>query len=221
METFFMLMVLVFLPFGWFMLRMLRFTNETVGEDSPVYRERTYQFSASQYFGQFTKLLLAFLIIGMPILVYVMIKVAIQQDQFIGLLFAFFFSVFVLFLTFFFYVDWLYWIITRNISITFNPFQSSLTIHSLKGSICLTTDNLSRIEEHLTKSSNSKYVFDRYGYILFYTTDGQIVQINNIFFSHIGHVEFIERFFQKIPKTIVWHRLLAWPIRIESAKTHP
>lgn len=63
METFFILAVVVFLPFVWFIVRMLRFTEETVGDDSLAFgletsekRTRTYQFSASDYFGMFIKI---------------------------------------------------------------------------------------------------------------------------------------------------------------------
>lgn len=215
METFFILFTLVFALFLWYLDRAFQYTNETVGDYSPVYIERTYHFSAAQYFGQFIKFLLASLLFGMPFLVYVVIKAAILHDQPVCFLFAFFFSAFALFLAFFFYVDWLYWLITRNTAITFDPLQPSLTIHYSNQSVRLTAKNLLRIEEHRTKSGNSKYLFDGYGYILLYTTDGQIAQINNIFFNHVGHTEFIERFFKNVSKTIVWHHPLAWPTHIE------
>lgn len=215
METFFTLLALVFAAFFWYLDRAFQYTNETVGKDSPIYTERTYRFSAAQYFSQFLKLLLASLAIGMPFLVYLVLKAAVQQDQPVGFFLAFFFVAFIFFLIFFFYVDWLYWTLTRNTAITFNPHQPSLIIHYPNQSVRLTAKSLLRIEEHITQSGNSKYLFAGYGYILFYTTDGQTAQINNIFFNHVGHTDFIERFFKNTPRSTVWHHPLAWPTHIE------
>lgn len=217
METFFILFTLVFALFLWYLESAFRYTDETVGKNSPVYTERTYQFSASQYFGQFIKLLLIFTLIISLLLVQVMTNVAIQQHKPFVFLFAFSFLSFAGFLVFFFYVDWLYWsTFTRHVAITFDPFQPSLIIYSSNQTHLITSQNLLRIEHHLTQSSNSKYLFGGYGYILFYTTDGQIAQINNIFFNHVGHTEFVERFFPTVTQTIVWHRPLAWPTRINT-----
>lgn len=207
MHTFFILLIVVFAPFVWFIVRSIRYTNETVGEDSPVYRERTYEFSDYQYFGQFTKLLLAFILIQMIMIVYVMSKAAIIQHEPLLFLFVLLFSAFVGYLGFVFYFDWQYWTITRNVLITFNPLKKSITVNGPTQYSVLTPDNVVRIEQHIKKISSSKDPLGGYGYYLFYTTDNQITRVNNLFFSHIGHFEFLERFFPNTPQTIVEHRL--------------
>ncbi len=196
---------------------MLRFTNETVGEDSPLQRERTYQFSASKYFGTFTKVLEAFLLVMSLVLAFIMINVGVRQEQFIGFVFAPFFFAFAGFLVFYFYFDWQYWTITRNVSLTLNPHDQSITIDSPARYSVLTPATTIRIEHHMQKMDNAKNPLAGYGYYLFYQSDGQITQLNNLFISHIGHVEFIERYFALVPQALVWHRL-AWPTDVKQAE---
>ena len=209
METFFILFVLIFVPFIWYINRALTYTSDTVGENAPLQRERTYQFSASQYFGTFTKAGETLLLIIMPVLAFIMIRAGIRQDQFICFLFAPFFLAFSGYLGFFFYFDWQYWIITRNVTLTLNPDDQSITINSPAQYSVLRPDTVIRIEHHLQKMDNSKNPLAGYGYYLFYEADGQITQLNNIFISHVGHVEFIEHFFGHVPQALIWHRL-AW-----------
>ena len=204
METFFILAVLVFLPFGWFILRMLRFTNETVGEDSPLHKERTYQVTATQYFGDFTKVLIAILLLMSIALSYIMSEVAFRQEP-LAVAFGVFFLGFAGFLCYYLYFDWQFWTITRNVVLTLNPFQPSVTIEGPGQCTILMPDTVSRIEHHLIKVDNSRNPFSGYGYYLFYTKDGQTTRLNTIFFSNIGHFEFLERLFGQVPQAIVWH----------------
>ncbi|ADB41326.1 hypothetical protein [Spirosoma linguale] len=204
MATFFILLVLVFVPFGWFIARALRFTNETVGENSPLYKERSYQFTASQYFLGFFKLLMATVLIEMLALGYMLTKQAINQEPYLFFL-AFFFGVVCAGMSaLFFYVDWQYWTITRNTLITLNPFELSITVDTPYYTSILTPKNVVQIEHHRKETSNSKDPLGDYGYFLFYTNDGQITRINNIFFADI---EFLERFFSTVPHTLVLHRI--------------
>ena len=206
MKTFLILLAIVFTSSVWFIIRAIRYTDETVGADSPLYKERTYQFSAYDYFGQFTKALLAFLLIQMILIVFLITKVAIYQQPLL-FIFVLFFSAFIGFLIFVFYFDWRYWTITRNALITLNPFQPSITVDGRTHHSIFTPDNVVCIELHLKKTNNSKDPLGGYGYYLFYGTDSQTTQVNNIFFSHIGHIEFLGRFFSNVPQVIVWHRL--------------
>lgn len=204
MATFFILLIIIFAPFVWYINRALRFTNETVGEDSPLHKERTYQLSASQYFGEFTKVLFAIVLVMTVVLSYIMSKVAFQQEP-LGAVFALFFLAFAGFLYYYFLFDWQFWTITRNVILTLNPFQPSIIVESPTNHAILTPDNVIGIEKHLIKVDNSKNPFSGYGYYLFYSEDGHSTCLNTIFFSHIGHFEFLERFFGHVPQTIVWH----------------
>ncbi|GAB2522631.1 hypothetical protein [Spirosoma aerophilum] len=203
METFFILFVLVFVPAGWFLVRALRFTDETVGENSPLYKERTYQFSASQYFIGFFKILMGIVFIQAIVLPYVILKEAVAHEPSLFPL-ALVFAAFIAVPIFFFYVDWQYWTITRHTRITLNPFNPSITVDNPDYTSYLTPENVVRIEHHLKKTSNSKDPLGNYGYYLFYTNDGQIIRINNLFFADI---EFLERFFSVVPHTAILHQV--------------
>ncbi len=207
METFLFLLTIVFVPFAWFIVRALRYTNETVGKDSPVYKERMYQFSASQYFGDFLRIANPVIVVMMLFLTFITSKEAFKQQEPLLFIFPFFFFGFAGMFCFVIYFDWQYWKITRNVLITFNPLEKSITVDCPTQYKILTADSVKRIEKHIKKTSNSKDVLGGYGYYLFYTTDGQITRINNIFFSHIAHFEFLERFFPHTPQTLVEHRL--------------
>ncbi|MCX6213062.1 hypothetical protein [Spirosoma sp.] len=206
METFFILFVLVFVPAGWFLVRALRYTDETVGENSPLYKERTYQFSASRYFLGFFKLLMAVVLVEMIGLSFILTKqvIAHTPSPFPLAWLVLVFAAFVVLLALFFYIDWQYWTITRNVSVTLNPFQPSIFVDNPQYYSTLTPDNVVRIERHVKKTSTSKDPLSNYGYYLFYTNDGQITRINSIFFDDL---EFLERFFSTVPNTIVYHRI--------------
>lgn len=206
METFFILFVMVFVPAGWFLVRALRYTDETIDENSPLYKERTYQFSASRYFLGFLKLLMAVVLVEMIGLSFILTKqvIAHTPSPFPLAWLVLVFAAFVVLLALFFYIDWQYWTITRNVSVTLNPFQPSILVDSLQYYSTLTPDNVVRIERHVKKTSTSKDPLSNYGYYLFYTNDGQITRINKIFFDDL---EFLERFFSTVPNTIVYHRI--------------
>jgi hypothetical protein len=206
METFFILLAIVFVPFIWFIIRMLRYTDETIGENSPLYKTRMYQVSAWDYFVKFDKVGWAVCAIMMLTLSKIMIDVAVNQEPLAWLFVLTFAAASVLFGSFF-YVDWQYWSITRHVAITLDPTQPSIIVDSPTTYSVLTPQNVTHIEHHLKKSSNSKDPLGGYGYFLFYTESGQAVQVNNNFFVHI---EFLERFFKYIPSTVVMHRM-PWP----------
>lgn len=215
METFFILLTLVFVPFLWLIRRALRFTEESVGADSPVYKERTYQFTASQYFGSFLKIMIVFMIIMMLVAAYIFGKAALIQEPLL-FIFTLVLLVFAGLFGFVIYFDWQYWTITRNVQVTFNPFQPSLTIDSPFQYSVLTPDNVVRIEQHVKETSNSKDILGGYGYYLFYNDDGTVTPINNIFFNHVGHFEFLERFFPSATRRVIQHRL-PWVTDINQA----
>lgn len=167
---------------------------------------RTYHFSARRYFGQLEKCSLAFLFVMMPLLTWISFNVAIQQEWFIGYFLSLAFLTFTAFIAFYFYFDWQYWTITRNVHITLNPFQPSITVQSPIRDWILTPDTVLRIEEHIKDPRTVSKLMAFYGYLLFYTTDGQIVQINSIFLRGFVYTEFLENFFRDTPRTVIWHQ---------------
>ena len=206
METFFILAVIVFLPFGWFILRMLRYTNETIGEDSPLHKERTYQFSTSQYFSDFLRIANPILAVMMLVLAFITSKATIKQQEPLLFIFSLFFLGFAGFFCFVIYFDWQYWLITRNVLVIFNPLKSSITVDSPTQCCVLTSSNVIHIEEHAKDYKRVSKMLADYGFYLFYLTDGRIIQINNIFLKGFIYTEFLERFFPNTPHTIIWHR---------------
>ena len=216
METFAILLLIIFVPFVWFIWRMLRFTDDTVGEDSLVYgldssenRTRTYNFSASQYFGTFSKILVAAVFMQILVMAFIITKVTLRHEARLLPLLLFILLAFLacaVFLVFYFYVDWKFWTITRNVWVTFDPYMPSITVEEPTDIDVLTPDTISHIEHHLVKSSNSRYILDGYGCLCFYKTDGQLIWLNNIYFSNFSPGEFLSRFFANVPITAVLHR---------------
>ncbi len=217
METFLVLLLIIFVPFVWFIRRMLRFTDETVGDDSLVFgletspnRTRTYQFSASDYFGTFLKGMYAFVFVQMLVVSLMLMQFVPEQEGILRLLLVAFilgFLAFALYIAYFFYVDWRFWTITRNVALTLDPYKPSITVEGPHGNFeVFTPDTLSHIEHYLIKIDNSKHPLHGYGCFCLYGTSGQTVWINNIFFSGFSSPEFLGRLFPHVPITIVWQK---------------
>ncbi len=217
MDTFLILLTIVGVPFVWSIIRMLRFTEETVGEDSLVYglessenRTRTYHFSVSEYFCTFFKVMCGTVLVEMLIGLFVVTKVALRQETMpllvVLMLFALVFLACATSIVFFFHVDWKFWTITRNVWVTFDPYLSSITVEEPTEIDTLTPDTISHIEHHLVKSSNPRYILNGYGCFCFYKTDGQLIWLNNSYFGNFGPSEFLHRFYSHVPITTVWHR---------------
>ncbi|GAB3980545.1 hypothetical protein GCM10028806_48330 [Spirosoma terrae] len=204
MERALFVLAALFIPFIWFIYRMIRYTDDTIGENSPLYRERTYEILWEHYFVAFYKIMLVVMFIMMLLLSKIIFTEATRLHNPLIFLPALFFFGFAIYLLFVFYVDWQYWTITRDVQLTLNPFDPSIHVESPDQIATITPENVTQIESHLRKSDNPKEPLYGYGYLLFYLTDGTIVRINNLFFSHYG--EFLERFFQDTPKTTIYHR---------------
>ena len=216
METFLILLVIVGGPFVWFIVRMLRFTKETVGEDSLVYgldtsenRTRTYHFSASQYFGTFLKVLYAIMFVQMLASAFITAKVIPRQEPMILVLLLSLVLIvlaFALLIVFYFYVDWKFWTITRRVWVTFNPYVPSITVEEPAEIDVLTPETVSRIEHHQIESRNPRYPLNGYGCLCFYKTDGQLIWLNNSYFANFGPSEFLIKFFSHVPVTTIWYQ---------------
>lgn len=205
MERALFVLAALFIPFIWFIYRMIRYTDDTIGENSPLYRERTYEILWEHYFVTFYKIMLVVMFIMMLLLRKIILTETTRLHNPLIFLPALFFFGFAIYILFVFYVDWQYWTITRDVQLILNPSDPSIYIESPDQTATITPENVTRIESHLRKSDNPKEPLYGYGYLLFYLTDGTIVRINNLFFSHYG--EFLERFFQDTPKITIYHRI--------------
>ena len=217
MEMFFILAVVIFVPFVWFIVRMLRFTDKTVGDDLLVYglgslenRTRTYQFSTADYFGTFDKVslfLTAFIM--MPLCSYILVRSPIPQGHLYALIFWLFILTTVAFasyIAFFFYFDWKFWTITQNVCVTFDPYTPSITVEEPNEVDVLIPDTISHIEHHQLKISNPRNPLSGYGCLCFHKMDGQLIWLNALFFKSFSQQSFLERFFPSVPVTIVQHK---------------
>ncbi len=156
METFFILFALVFGLFFWYLSRAFQYTQETVGENAPIYRERTYQFTASEYFIDFLKIANPVMVFMMLVLAFITGKAAIRQEEPLLFIFSPIFLGFAGMFCFYIYFDWHYWTITRNVLVTFSPLEKSITVDDPIQYSVLTSDNVTRIEHHIRRSNNSK-----------------------------------------------------------------
>ncbi|WP_020607182.1 hypothetical protein [Spirosoma spitsbergense] len=199
METFFILLVSVGVPFVWFIVRMLRFTKETVGEESPLMVERTYEVTVKEYFGTFSRIMNGLLTVMMLGLTILMIRVGIQQEP-VVVVFAPFFLVSAGMFGFCIYLDWQYWHITRGVRVTFCPENPGISIDAPTWHRILTPDTLVRVEQYV---ANGSRLFAGYSYFLFYEADGQVTLLNAILFSNFSHYEFLEKYFPAVPITLV------------------
>lgn len=216
MKTFLILAAIIFVPFIWFIVRMLRFTDETVGEDSLAFgldtspnRTRTYQFSASDYFGTFSKVMFGFVFVMMLVISLMLVKFVPQQEGFFLPLMVFFillYLAFALYLAHCFYIDWQFWAITRNVSVTFDPYALRIAIEGPQGFAVFTPETISHIEHHLLKIDNYKHPLYGYGCLCIVGTDGQFVWVNSLFFKSFSQQSFLERFFPSVPVTVVQHK---------------
>ena len=216
MQTFLILLAIIFVPFVWFIRRMLRFTNETVCDDSLVFgldtspnRTRTYQFSEADYFGTFDKALYAFTFLMMLIVAYVILQVPPQLGILARLtLLLALLSVlaFAGYIAYFFYIDWKFWTITRHVSVTFDPYTPSITIDGPQDFAVFTPGTLSHIDQHILKIDNYKHPLFGYGCFCMHRTDGQFVWVNAAFFNGFSARSFLERFFPPVPVTTVHHK---------------
>jgi|GEM_PF-2383974 len=212
METFLILLAIIFVPFVWFIWRMLRFTDETVGDDSLAFgletsenRTRTYRFSDSDYFGTFEKVMNYILFLAMIWIVFLLTKIAMQQDARV-FVFVPFFIVFAGFFGFVIYIDQKFWTITRSVSVTFDPYTPSITIEGPQQFAMFTPDTVSHVDHHLLKIDNYKHPLFGYGCFCFHGTDGQLIWVNTAFFKSFSQQSFLERFFPPVSVTTVQHK---------------
>lgn len=213
METFFILLAIVFVPFIWFIARVLRFTDNTIGENSPRYKSRTYEVSFRDYFFTFEKVSWIACTIMMLVLSKIMVDVALNQEP-LAWLFVLTFATAAAFFGSCFYVDWQYWLITRGVKITLDPTQPAIIVDSPSTYNVLPPEKILRIEEHRKDSGKVSRMLADYGFFLLYTTDGQSIPINFILLGGFVYTEFVERFFSTIPRTIIWHQS-AWPVELD------
>ena len=184
MQTFLILLTIIFVPFIWFIRRMLRFTDETVGDDSLVFglenspnRIRSYQFSDVNQFGSIDRLVNAFVLMAIVWFTFFLVVGVFVTPAYLLILlpFALLVSPLARQIAFFFYVSRKFQTLTYHTRVTFDPYTPSLLINQRHHTDTLTPHTLNRIEHHRIKTKRSRDPLHLYGFYCFHRTDSRAV----------------------------------------------
>lgn len=201
----FLLFALIFIPFVWSIWQLVRYTDETIGDRSPVYSIQTYSVTALQHFGTFTHIILLTLSLLMLATVALLIPAIVAQPS--ALLILPLLLAIVGLTAFFCYFDWQYWKLVRGKAVTMNPFEQSIQVDDGISQIVLTPANVIHLEHHTKISTSTKDLLAIYGYCVFCTEENQTVVLSNRYFIEN---ELLERYFKTVLQTHTGHKL-PWP----------
>lgn len=204
MKTFW-LFALIFIPFTWFIIRALRFTDETIGKRSPVYSVQSYRISSLQHFGTLVHILLGVVVVMMLATARLLLPEIPRQPSVLIVLLGVLAIIAVP--CFFYYVDWQYWKLVRDKTITLNPETSSIQVDNGISQVALTPATLMRIEQHIKRTTSTRDPLGLYGYYVFYPVSVPPVVLSNTYFLHN---EFLDRYFKEVPQTQIEHKI-PWP----------
>lgn len=204
----FLITVSVLAPFAWVIYKLLRYTAQTIGDESPLVIVVTYKIEDWAYFSRFNFLFLIFFTLINLFMMYVMLFIAIPSATAywhwligMGCLAS---SVYGLWYTFLiFKLEWQYWLITRNKTITLDPTDKSLEIATRYKTVRFAADDVQEIEQHSSGLASSKMVAG-YGYLIFKLKDGRTAYLN----LNKSYLEFaLEDYFKNVPFRRIPHKI--------------
>lgn len=198
----------VFLPVGWFIYRMIRYTAKTVGDESPLATVVTYKIEDWDYFIRFDFLVLGLLTWVSLYMMYVMLFMAIPTATAywhwlicLGCLASSFYGLWYVVLIF--RLDWQYWLITRGKTVTLNPADKSLEIATSDETVCFTVAEVDVVEKHGPGLNSGKLVAG-YRYFIFKLKDGRWIYLNH----NKSYLDFaIDDYFKTVPIQYVPHKI--------------
>jgi hypothetical protein len=204
----FLITVSVLAPFGWFIYKMLRYTAKSLGDESPLAIVVTYKIEDWQHFTRFDYILNVMLTLSMVSMLYANVFVLMPAAKTfwhwivsLGLLAACFYALWYIVLVF--KLDWQYWLITRNKTVTLDPTDKSLTIDTAEEIIRFSADDVREIEKNGSGLKSSKMVAG-YSYLIFRLKDGQAVYLN----LNKSYLDFaLEAYFKTVPIRYVPHKI--------------
>jgi sporulation protein YlmC with PRC-barrel domain len=193
--------LIVFVPFGWFMWKMLRYTRDTIGSNSPMKVSRFYETTAWWYFVRmdnlfvFYALLLGILLYKVSLFGYFSYTVDYQALIRFGMLMAsvFFFVVGFLIFT----LELNYWYYAKDITIETFPESHELEIAFKDVVLRLKDGDIEKLVIH----HNNNYRMPL-GYAKCYLTNGDHFIIPN----YTRGEWVIREYFKKIPVEYVVQR---------------
>jgi len=169
MDTFFVF-VFVFGIFGWCIWKLLHYTRDTIGENSPLKVERVYQTTSFAYFATFENSLIYCFVIQAGMFFKLLFTMEVHGSQHLAwLAYLLIFIIFaLLLLVAVWYLSLLvnHWKYTENVIISTSPETRLIEINLQGRIITLSEYNIGRIQVVYT---NSKLNF---GYLTYYLTDG-------------------------------------------------
>lgn len=198
METFLILLAIIFVPFMWFVVRMLRFTDETVGADSPFARTITVRWTAARFFKRFD-LLFAYLFIGMSVVLFFagISTIARFPNQLTGFLIMVLFSLTTAGIGLYaFEIQARLWKFIQHKRVTFEPETRQLTIEDKGYCVTLTALNAAQIEHHYNVKN---YKAPIVGFDTFVLTNGSRYSIHELFLP----ADVIDFYFPGVSQTII------------------
>ena len=204
----FLTFAFVFLPVGWFIYKMLRYTAKTVGDESPLATVVSYEIEDWEHFTRFDIFFLIFFALINIVMLYIMAFFAAPAATAywhwlitLGCLGVSLFSLW--YVVQLFRLEWQYWFITRNKTITLDPTDKSLEIATSNETVCFTAAEVDVVEKHGPGLNSSKLVAG-YRYFIFKLKDGRRIYLNH----NKSYLDFaIDDYFKTVPIQYVPHKI--------------
>jgi hypothetical protein len=204
----FLITVSVLTPFAWVIYKLLRYTAKTIGDESPLVIVVRYKIEDWQYFTRFDYILNVVITLLMVSMLYADVFVLMPASNSfwhwmvsLGLFAACLYALWLIASVF--KLDWQYWLITRNKTVTLDPADKSLTIDTAEEIIRFSADDVQEIEKHGSGLKSSKMVAG-YSYLIFKLKNGHAVYLN----LNKSYLDFaIDDYFKTVPIQYVPHKI--------------
>ena len=207
----YLLFALVFIPFGWFTVQALRFTDRSIGGSSPLKTVVRYQIAAWQHFMQcwlLLWLLLGVILVPLPFIVIYNLKTAASLWPYVLTLFTvivtgwFLYQLFVLV-----QLHRRYWQLLKGVVLTFHPGSKTIHVERYGLQTQLNANTVDQIEHHFTDLAGSK-LFQGYNYYKFIGFDGRVTVLGSgspflLYFA-------VDDYFKNVPRAGYSHKI-PWP----------
>ncbi|GAB3895716.1 hypothetical protein GCM10028803_12520 [Larkinella knui] len=204
----FLITVSVLAPFGWVIYKLLRYSAQTIGDESPLVIVVTYEIEDWEYFVSFNFFFLLFFTLINLFFLYAAVffqisAAAVSWHWFIRLCFLAS-SVYALWwCVLLFRLEWQYWLITKGKTITLDPTDKSLEIATSQETVRLTAADVDEVEKHAPGLNSGKMVAG-YQYFIFKLKDGRRVYLNH----NKSYLDFaIDDYFKTVPTQRISHKI--------------
>ncbi|MBO0950495.1 hypothetical protein [Fibrella forsythiae] len=192
----------IFLVFGWLNYRMIRYTKDSVGADSPLERVVVYQYNEWDFL-KWTNtpalLLVSIVCVWICWLLLTNLDTATKPWHYLLTGFVLLISAGAFYLLYrTSRLEEQFWTIINDTSLTLDPVTKSITVHRAGTSTVLTAATVAHFEIHRTGSSKSSYCHYR-----FFDHSGQ----TTLFFDYSKGLQFaIDTYFKGVPIEWIEHK---------------